>query len=55
MKGGEPSMKRFLIAIAMVMGLNMIGSIMNLTAPLSFAQEDPAPQPEPKPEKPDKD
>ena len=47
-------MKRLLIALAMVMGLNMVSSILNLTAPLSFAQEEPAPEPE-KPEKPDAD
>ena len=49
-------MKRFLIAIAMVLGLNMISSVMNWTAPLSFAQEEPAPTPgDEKPEKPDAD
>ena len=51
-------MKRFMIALAMVMGLNMISSIVNLATPLSIAQEEPEPAPapeEPKPEKPDAD
>jgi hypothetical protein len=43
-------MKKIMIAIAIVLGLNMISSIINLSAPVSFAQE--APEPEPKPEKP---
>jgi len=43
-------MKRLIFAIAMVMGLNMISSIMNFSAPQSFAQE--SPEPEPKPETP---
>lgn len=43
-------MKRIVMAIAIVLGLNMVSSIINSTAPLSFAQE--APEPEPKPEKP---
>jgi len=43
-------MKKLLMALAMVFAFNMFGSILNLSAPLSFAQEEPAP--EPKPEKP---
>ena len=39
-------MKKFVIALAMVLGL--VGSMINLTAPVSYAQEEP----EPKPEKP---
>ena len=39
-------MKQFIIALAIVMGL--VSSIVNLTAPVSYAQEEP----EPKPEKP---
>ena len=39
-------MKKFVIALAMVLGL--VSSIVNLTAPVSYAQEEP----EPKPEKP---
>ena len=45
MKGGG-EMKKFAIALAIVLGL--VGSIVNLTAPASYAQEEP----EPKPEKP---
>jgi len=48
-------MKRLIFALAMVLGLNMISSIINFSAPLSFAQESPEPAPEPKPEKPDND
>jgi hypothetical protein len=36
----------------MVFAFNLISSIANLSAPVSFAQEEPAPAPEPKPEKP---
>ena len=39
-------MKKFVIALAMVLGL--VSSFVNLTAPVSYAQEEP----EPKPEKP---
>jgi hypothetical protein len=42
-------MKKIMIALAIVLGLNLVGSIINLSAPVS-AQEEPAPQP--KPEKP---
>lgn len=43
-------MKKIMIALAMVFAFNLISSIANLSAPLSFAQEEPAPEPEPKPE-----
>jgi hypothetical protein len=39
-----------MIALALVFAFNLISSIVNLSAPSSFAQEEPAP--EPKPEKP---
>jgi len=47
--GGEISMKKIVIAMAVVLGLNMISSIINLSAPLSIAQETPAPEPTPEP------
>jgi hypothetical protein len=43
LKGGE-EMKKFAVALAIVLGL--VGSIVNLSAPLSYAQEEPAPKPE---------
>ncbi len=43
-------MKKIMIALALVFAFNLISSITNLSAPVSFAQEEPAP--EPKPEKP---
>ena len=46
-------MKKLMIALAMVFAFNLIGSILNMATPISFAQEEPAP--EPKPEKPDGD
>ncbi|MGE5216954.1 MAG: hypothetical protein ACM3SP_08135 [Chloroflexota bacterium] len=46
-------MKKLMIALAMVFAFNLIGSIVNMSAPMSFAQDEPAP--EPKPEKPDGD
>jgi len=42
-KGGE-EMKKFAIALAIVLGL--AGSILSLSAPVSNAQEEPAPKPE---------
>ena len=45
-KGGE-EMKKFVIALAMVLGL--VGSVVSLSAPVSYAQETPEPE---KPEKP---
>ena len=47
-KGGE-EMRKFAIALAIVLGLNLLGSIVSLSTPVSFAQEEPAPKPE-KPE-----
>jgi hypothetical protein len=47
-KGGE-EMRKFAIALAIVLGLNLVGSIVSLSTPVSFAQEEPAPKPE-KPE-----
>jgi hypothetical protein len=44
-------MKKLMIALAMVFAFNLMGSILDMSAPRSFAQEEPAP--EPKPEKPD--
>jgi hypothetical protein len=57
-KGGV-AMKKLIVAIAIVLGLNLINSMLSAMAPI-YAQEDPAPQPtqptpEPKPEKPDRD
>jgi len=48
LKGGE-IMKRFAIALAVVLGLNLFGSMLNLSAPVSYAQETPEPE---KPDKP---
>jgi hypothetical protein len=42
-KGGE-KMKKFAIALAIVLGL--VGSIVSLSAPVSYAQEEPAPKPD---------
>ena len=47
-KGGE-EMKKFAIALAIVLGLNLVSSIISLSTPVSSAQEEPAPKPE-KPE-----
>ena len=47
-KGGE-EMRKFAIALAIVLGLNLVGSIVSLSIPVSFAQDEPAPKPE-KPE-----
>ena len=38
-------MKNLMLALAIVMGLNMVSSIVNLATP-SHAQEAPAPEPE---------
>jgi hypothetical protein len=40
-------MRKFAIALAIVLGL--VGSIVNLSTPVSYAQEEPPPKPE-KPE-----
>ena len=45
-------MKKLAIAFAMILGLNMISSIVRLSVPMSYAQENPQPEPE-KPEQPD--
>ena len=42
-------MRKFAIPLAIVLGLNLVSSILSLSAPVSFAQEEPAPKPE-KPE-----
>jgi hypothetical protein len=42
-------MKKLAIAFAIVIGLNMISSIINLSAPISYADDDPQPTP-PKPD-----
>jgi hypothetical protein len=42
-------MKKFAIALALILGLNMVSSIISLSAPLSYAQESPEPE---KPDKP---
>jgi hypothetical protein len=44
-------MRKLAIAFALVVSLNMISSIINLATPISYADDDP--QPEPK--KPDSD
>ena len=41
---GGKEMKKFAIALAIVLGL--VGSILNLSAPVSYAQEEPAPKPD---------
>jgi hypothetical protein len=45
---GVENMKKF--ALAVLLGLTALSSMISLSAPVSFAQEEPAP--EPKPEKP---
>ena len=47
---GVENMKK--IALAVLLGLTALSSMISLSAPVSFAQEAPAPEPEPKPEKP---
>ena len=42
-------MRKFAIALAIVLGLNLLGSIVSLSTPVRFAPEEPAPKPE-KPE-----
>ena len=39
-------MRKFAIALVIVLGLNLVSSILSLSAPVSFAQEEPAPKPE---------
>ena len=43
-------MKKLAIAFAIVLGLNMLSSIISLSTPISYADEDPQPEPPPKPE-----
>jgi hypothetical protein len=43
-------MKKFVLAL--LLGFTAVSSVISLLAPVSFAQEEPAPAPEPKPEKP---
>ena len=45
------SMRKLAIALAIVVSLNMISSIISMATPISYADDDP--QPEPK--KPDSD
>ncbi|MBI3059969.1 MAG: hypothetical protein HYY81_11805 [Deltaproteobacteria bacterium] len=45
-------MKKLVIALAIVLGLNLIGWTMSTATKVSYAQESPQPEPEPKPEKP---
>jgi hypothetical protein len=45
---GVENMKKFLLAV--LLGVTALSSMITLSAPVSFAQE--APEPEPKPEKP---
>jgi hypothetical protein len=49
-------MRKFAIALALVLGYQMLSSIVSLSAPMSFAQEEPKPEKPPeKPPKPDAD
>lgn len=45
LEGGE-EMKKFAIALAIVLGLNLVSSIISLSAPVSYADEDPQPKPD---------
>lgn len=45
-------MKKLAIALAIVLGLNLVGWGVSSITKLSYAQESPEPQPEPKPEEP---
>ena len=49
---GVENMKKFILAV--LLGVTALSSMISLSAPVSFAQEEPAPAPtpEPKPEKP---
>lgn len=46
-------MKKLALALAIVLGLNLIGWTVSSITKLSYAQESPEPKPDPKPEKPD--
>ncbi|MBI2088927.1 MAG: hypothetical protein HYT78_09325 [Deltaproteobacteria bacterium] len=45
-------MKKLAIAMAIVLGLNLVGWTVTGITKLSYAQESPQPDTEPKPEKP---
>jgi hypothetical protein len=47
LKGGG-KMKKFAIALALIFGLNLVGSMIHLANPVAWADDEP----EPKPEKP---
>jgi hypothetical protein len=47
-------MKKLAMAFAIILGLNMIGSIISLSVPVSYADDEPQ-QPAPTPPKPDSD
>jgi hypothetical protein len=51
---GVTNMKKLAIAFAMILGLNMISSMIHLSTPTSYAQENPEPEPE-EPSQPDKE
>jgi hypothetical protein len=38
-------MRKLAIALAIVVGLNMISSIISLSTPISYADEEPQPEP----------
>lgn len=42
-------MRKLLVAMAIVLGLNLVGAIVNLSLPVAYAQDNPEPE---KPEKP---
>jgi hypothetical protein len=42
-------MKKVMIVVAVILGLNLVSGIIKLSAPLSIAQESPAPEPKPEP------
>ena len=44
-------MKKLTFALAIVLGMNLLISMTNLTVPVGLAQENPAPEPE-KPDTP---
>jgi hypothetical protein len=38
-------MRKLAVALALVVSFNMISSIISLSTPISYAQEDPQPEP----------
>jgi hypothetical protein len=53
---GVNEMRKLVIALTLVLGYQMLSSIVSLSAPMSFAQEEPKPEKPPeKPPKPDAD